>query len=350
MIKHNKKDKTWIADIRIKEKRIRKKGFLSKEIAESWVLQKRLKSQKKDAGLEVKDDIEIQEVFRKYLENSKRYKKPKTAKREDSSLGIWKRYFSENGIIYAYELSESSTGNFIAWRKFFLSSRGSEVSNRTINIDLEVLYRCINWAMDEKILSINTLRTPKKLKQARPGLPRYFSLEEIAKISEEAKKDTKKTFLWEAFQILIRTGIRAGELCSLIIADVDFFRKALIVRPEISKAGMLRIVPIDDNTKEIFEKMIQLARGNNRNYLFCTHSGERQTVDNLTRRFSGLLKNLRIDANLHVCRKTFISWRIMAGCDPVKVMAWVGHSEWATMKRYMALSPKYLESSETMPY
>lgn len=344
----NKKNKTWQADIQVNGKRYRRKGFLSKEIAQAWELQQKIRTQRGKVGLEVTETISIGEIVKSYLKHAKQYKKPKASKREQSSLTHWLTFLGARKEIC--DIEEKTVRDFVSWRKASISTRGKEISNRTINIDLECFYRCLEWSVDSQIISKNPIRPPKKFKLAKPGLPRYFSLDEIALISEEAKKDSRKTMMYEAFEILIRTGIRTGELCSLNCSDVDFSRKALIVRPETAKAGRMRIVPLEEKAISIFRELVEKANIDGRNFLFCTDRCTRQTPDNLTRRFNCLLKKLGISGNLHTCRKTFISWRIMAGCDPVKVMAWVGHEDWTTMKRYLALSQKYLETSETFQY
>ena len=55
--------------------------------------------------------------------------------------------------------------------------------------------------------------------------------------------------------------------------------------------------------------------------------------------------------NVHTLRKTYISHLVMAGVEPVKVMEIVGHREWATMRRYLALAPGYLQNvQDKLPY
>ena len=72
-----------------------------------------------------------------------------------------------------------------------------------------------------------------------------------------------------------------------------------------------------------------------RRHLIYTRTGNRQTPDHLGRRLRNLLPVLdregkianAEEVNIHTLRKTYISHMIMAGVEPVKVMAIVGHQE-----------------------
>lgn len=90
-----------------------------------------------------------------------------------------------------------------------------------------------------------------------------------------------------------------------------------------------------------------------------TSSGGRQTPDNLNRRFRNILTRLEEGGKLtdtksvhiHVLRRTYISHMIMSGADPATVMAIVGHQEWATIQRYLALAPAHVVATGAkLPY
>jgi integrase len=148
--------------------------------------------------------------------------------------------------------------------------------------------------------------------------------------------------------------MRSGELCSLTISDIDFAKRQIVLRPENTKAGYMRVIPISTSVAEFLKGLAWEAERLGKKHLFLNSDGTRQTSDNLIRRFRTLLKKLDLEnkdeVNIHTLRKTYISHLIMAGEDPVKVMAIVGHRDWSTIRRYLALSPKYLSQIESLPY
>jgi len=122
---------------------------------------------------------------------------------------------------------------------------------------------------------------------------------------------------------------------------------------EQTKSSKMRIIPV---SSQVMEKLIFLAIGSGNSFLFTNSNGTRQTPDNLGRRFRTVLAEAKkrgmdiVDVNIHTLRKTYISHLIMAGTEPAKVMAIVGHEQWESIKHYLYLSPDFLSQNLKLPY
>ncbi len=352
----DKSQKTWRADISINGKRYRKRGFTSKRNAELYEAQLIRQQEKRVLELPVTEHMSIKELFLLYTAHMKEYLKPRSAERDIGSLNTWEKFFKKELIFYLSEIDSEAWARFREWRKK-ISLKGNKLpSERTINLDLITINKCFKWAIKKRFLSENPFKDMELYKQKKPSLPRYLTVEEIEAVEDYAAQNSQH-FL-PCFSVLVRTGIRSGELCSLEINNIDFERKQIILRPHQTKAGDMRRVPFKDNVAKIFQKQIAEAQKSRRSYLFVTKTGSRQDQRNLNRRFRTILGALEKqgkicnskEIHIHSLRRTYISHLIMAGVEAVKVMAIVGHKEWSTIRRYLVLSPDYIGEGDDLPY
>lgn len=363
MAHYDKKTKTWRVHLRICGKRIQKRGFLSKQIAEIWEKQQVVKFQQDLVGLPSEDHAEIPSILDAYLDYSRKYKTPKSAKREESSLNHFRIYFKMRHWHVVREIHDDCIYPYLEWREKIIGPHGRPPSTRTLNLEMETIRRCFEWAVSRKLVGKNPFEQVPLFRQKKKGLPRYLTTEEIATIEGQAraqiKTNKKLTSFFPAFFVLVRTGMRSDELCQLDIANIDFVRKQIILRPEQTKGNEMRSIPMEDVLVEQMKEYVDEAKRHGRERLFASSTGNPQTPDNLNRRFRNLLTRLEKqglvqktkEIHIHSLRRTYISHMIMAGVDPVKVMAIVGHQEWSTIKRYLVLAPGYVTSDRNvLPY
>lgn len=347
---YDKKQKGWVADFRVGGKRYRKRGFLEKRFALLWEAQQRHKHELRLVDLPVSLTAEISKVIEAYVQHRERYNKASTVDRDKLALAWWIEFFSETCLRDTNEINESTWIKYRNWREKRITIRGKIPSNRTINIELSTINRCFKWAKKHGLVSKNPFENIEHYKRKKPGLPRYLTLEEIKKFSKLTK--TKNPLLYECFIVLVSTGMRSGELCSLEINDVDLERKRIFLNPEKTKAGYQRIIPLQGEGYQVLKRLIKEAQQENRTRLFLTRQGTPRNVYNLNKLFKSHAQEAGItDVTIHDLRRTYISHMVMGGVPPVKVMSIVGHQDWATMKRYLALSPDYLqEDVEVLRY
>ncbi len=324
--------------------------------AELYEAQLKIKHEKRILELPVQEEISINELFLLYEKHIKKYLRPRTLERDKGSLRFWRRFFSNKSIAYNTEIRTTTWSEFRDWRKKRLTCRNKYPSNRTINLDLQTINKCFKWAIEQNIVTSNPFAKAKQYKEKKPGLPRYLTTEEIKEVEKLAVKISP--FFLPCFSALVRTGMRSGELCSLEINNIDFDRKQIILDPEQTKAATMRRIPFKDNVAEILQHKVEQAKKDGRQFLFETTKKARQTTGNLNHRFRTILRILEKEGkiengkeiHIHSLRRTYISHLIMAGVEPIRVMAIVGHKDWSTVRRYLVLSPDYVGEAQQLPY
>ncbi|MCB1635685.1 MAG: site-specific integrase, partial [Xanthomonadales bacterium] len=126
----------------------------------------------------------------------------------------------------------------------------------------------------------------------------------------------------------LNTGLRRGELSSLLWTDIDLDRRSLTVRAAAAKGGKRRDVPLNS------EAVAVLARWRDQS------DGPRVFgVADAKKAFSGVLQEAGIDGfTFHDLRHTFASKLVMGGTDLNTVRELLGHADLKMTLRYAHLA------------
>ncbi len=171
----------------------------------------------------------ISEVMQKWLESAKARKHPNT-------LSMHYEPFIRNymELVGDHEINAFSLDHVDS---FISGLKARELNAVTINMKLQRLKTCLNWAYDRDFL----VRIPrfKKLDEPRK-LPSILNLKEVEKLftrlatlREKAESDYLRrcNLLHErALMLLLATGMRRSEVFYLKWHQVDFGRQCLTVR------------------------------------------------------------------------------------------------------------------------
>ncbi|MEM0015521.1 MAG: tyrosine-type recombinase/integrase [Saccharolobus sp.] len=147
--------------------------------------------------------------------------------------------------------------------------------------------------------------------------------EEINRVLEACKRARDKLII----RLLLDTGLRANELLSIKIKDIDIDNNMIRVRN--TKNGEERVVFFTDNTKQILKKYI---RGKNLDdKLFYI------TYDALYRKLKRLGEKVGIDLRPHVLRHTFATLSLKRGMNLITLQKLLGHKDLKTTQIYTHL-------------
>ncbi|MEM0122449.1 MAG: tyrosine-type recombinase/integrase [Saccharolobus sp.] len=147
--------------------------------------------------------------------------------------------------------------------------------------------------------------------------------EEINRVLEACKRARDKLII----RLLLDTGLRANELLSIKIKDIDIDNNMIRVRN--TKNGEERVVFFTDNTKQILKKYI---RGKNLDdKLFYI------TYDALYRKLKRLGEKVGIDLRPHVLRHTFATLSLKRGMNLITLQKLLGHKDIKTTQIYTHL-------------
>ncbi len=127
----------------------------------------------------------------------------------------------------------------------------AQLSETTLNRDVEVLRHLLYWAVDEGFLTTNPLariHLPKERRKPRP----IMSLAEEARLLRAASPH-----LYQIAIAALDTGMRRGELLSQLWEHVDFNRRLLLVTHSKTAGGEAREIPFTARLAELLASFKQ---------------------------------------------------------------------------------------------
>lgn len=144
--------------------------------------------------------------------------------------------------------------------------------------------------------------------------------------SEIEALEARKEPIARQILVLIYTGMRKGEACSLRLSDVDLIERVIYVRKAKTAAGV-RAIPIADR---IIEDVRQMYSSSRSGYLFENAQHRPYPVTAFNRAFNAEMEALGMDHIPHETRHTFATLLYNAKVDDVATKAIIGHTDIAT--------------------
>jgi len=155
---------------------------------------------------------------------------------------------------------------------------------------------------------------------------------ECEQLFREVKKDGHNRNIAIVY-LLLHTGIRVSELCSLNKSDIDFERNLVLVKH--NSTGEERAIPLSDDSRTYLQRHIELNRIEDA--LFVSKSNERLSE----RSVQYMLKKYQV--NPHKLRHTFCQLLVDKGVALEIVSELAGHKDINVTKRYAKSRMKQLE-------
>ena len=181
------------------------------------------------------------------------------------------------------------------------------------------------------------LAVPKR----RRALPIYLSGAEIY----HARKITMLKFQDDLllFDFFWQTGLRLAEVCSFMVADIDFYNN--IIKVVDGKGSKDRFVPIGMNLSVRLKEFTKNSKG----YLF-NHNGRRYTPRAIQYRLNKIFKACNFDKKVHVhtLRHTFATILRAKGVKLEKIQQYMGHSSYKTTEIYAHMIQDTVSQAQIM--
>jgi integrase len=212
-------------------------------------------------------------------------------------------------------------------------TRQWERSITTVHRELAVLRRTLTIGVQVlKWLPVNPFVQGDPLIIASHEAERMSILdyEEEEQILAWCAEDKKRRFLAPALIFSLETGMRESEQFGVMREDVFMDDRMIIVKEQNTKKLRMRVVPISARLLPIVEQLLRDAPPEPSARIFPVKS-----VDTA---FENALAKLGIkDYRWHDNRHTAIMRMLEANWPESEVMKIVGHREWRTFMRYVAL-------------
>jgi integrase len=145
----------------------------------------------------------------------------------------------------------------------------------------------------------------------------------------------------------LHTGVRAGEIFSLIWGVVDFENSSVLIR---DSKGKTRHVYLTSATQTMFEQKYNSQAASD---LVFKDSKDKKIIKT-SKTFGRAVKELGLNdgvtdrrdkVTFHTCRHTFASWHVQNGTDLYTVKELLGHSTIQLTERYSHLRPDGLKKA-----
>jgi integrase/recombinase XerD len=334
--------RAYYADFRVGGRRIQKKLGTDFAAAKSILHELRARAERAEFNL-LDNDYSLTDLRIAFVKRCEQELRPATVERYQRGLTAVLDYLA------VQKVSQLDVTRLLAYREHRLACG---TSPRTINHDTIVLGAMLRWAAAQKLIGSNPLAGLKPLRHERPKEGRALTADEVRRLLETSPQPWRD--IWYA---LLVTGLRKGELASLLFADVDWEARELVIRGYTAKNRRERRVPIEDGlyailhqqqadaskrqpgkgkrpeitelVRERFTKAhvfvttmnTPLSHGSGLYYAFmrcCDLAGiQTRTYDSEGR--------LAEHVDLHSLRRTFATNAITNGADPKSVQEILGH-------------------------
>ncbi|BDB97268.1 site-specific tyrosine recombinase/integron integrase [Saccharolobus caldissimus] len=186
--------------------------------------------------------------------------------------------------------------------------------NVTIRYYIIAVRRFLKW------LNVNVKPPIPKVRRKEV---RALNEDEIEKILSSCSRVKDKLLI----RLLLDTGLRASELLSITIKDIDVNNNMIRVRN--TKNGEERVVFFTNETKHLLKKYIRNKNPDDK--LF------KMSYDALYRKIKRIGKKVGIDLRPHILRHTFATISLKKGMNLITLQKLLGHKDIKTTQTYTHL-------------
>ncbi|MEW5932631.1 MAG: tyrosine-type recombinase/integrase [Bacillota bacterium] len=248
------------------------------------------------------------------------------------------------------EWYEQSVGGFdptavtpldVAEYRRWLQDRGSKPA--TVNLVLVALSRFFAWAADGGACSLNPAAGVKRVPEQVPG-PRWLDRKGVGALMRAVMRygTVRDRVL---IMLLLHTGLRVSEACSLRVDDVELRERSGWLRVRHGKGGKYREEPLNVTVRRVLKECLDSHRPGG-DWLFTNRYGERlneRSTERMVRKYARLAGLDRV--TVHTLRHTFCKMLVDAGESLDRVAALAGHASLNTTARYTKPSFTDLEKA-----
>lgn len=289
--------------------------------------------------------------------------KQKTLKGYEQNLRYFQEWFSERYEGMSLEnVSTAILRDYMLWcanekqyyeghpfKSEFEKDRQG-LSPASVNVRTRVLKVFFNTLHEEEIISRNPAANLKLMKTDEDTV-QPLTEDELKKLL--AAPDTKYYAQFRDYVIMfliIDTGMRLNEVCSLEVKDVDFVKRQIVLPAAKNKNRKTRILPLSSETSKLLLQMVTENRGYfETEYVFNTNYGEPVNEKTIQKAFDKYAEKAGIDKRVspHVLRHNFAKMAALNGMDIFTLMRIMGHADITTTRKYVQIDEDDMREQHT---
>ena len=177
------------------------------------------------------------------------------------------------------------------------------------------------------------------------NLPRVLSVEQIDSLLNSI--DTSKPLGVRdraLYELIYSCGLRISEACSLLMGNVHFDEKIIIVH---GKGDKERIVPFGTVARDwlfswIHNERSKFVKSNSVNEVFVNRNGKPLSRKGVWKNFQALEVKSGVQAKVHTLRHSFATHLLAGGADLRSVQELLGHADLSTTQIYTHIDNEQL--------
>jgi integrase/recombinase XerD len=264
-----------------------------------------------------------------YLYDLKRRNcRPNTILSYFTMLMVFLSYLKERGRTFLETITREDLSSFIEHEQ----DRGMQPN--TVSSRLRLLYAFIRYLVDLEVVHPDLLKRKMRVK-VPDALPRAIDPEEIKQILAVIGKVRD----WAMILVLLRTGMRIGELLNTRMSDVNLREKRITIM-EAQKTGVGRVAYLSEDACKALKVWLK-RRDPEKEYLFYGRGRQRLSYSAARMRFARHLEKAGLahkGYSLHCLRHTCATELLNAGMRLECLQQLLGHRSIEMTRRYARLT------------
>jgi site-specific recombinase XerD len=219
------------------------------------------------------------------------------------------------------------------FKRYLAEQQARGLSDYSVHGHFQVLKAFGNWACREGYPvepAMLRVRAPKVAQKEMES----FAPKQIETVLHEAEAGWPRI----AVEILLGTGMRVGELCALVLEDVEDDGDATFLKIKRGKGGKFRRVPVSRQLRRELVRYVNRQRPEcESDRLLVLSDGRPVSVGCVSHLFGRLHHRLGFKVYAHKFRHTFATEYLRRGGEIERLRRILGHTTYVMVMRYVHL-------------
>jgi site-specific recombinase XerD len=216
------------------------------------------------------------------------------------------------------------------------SLMAQKIKPKTINCHLGRVCQFYHYLIQEENLQITNPVKPGARQRMPNPLPRHLTDQQTRVLFSAIKNPRDRAI----FTLMLRCGLRVGEVAGLLLTDIDPVQKRLFIHD--GKWQRDRVVYLSDDAAKALSKYLKIRPEATTQRIFLVQKGTYQglplSIRGIQKRMEYYAKKTQINASCHHLRHTMATQMLNADAQLETIQDLLGHRWITTTQRYCRLS------------
>jgi len=279
-------------------------------------------------------DLPGKEQFSEYLRRKyRRNHKPNTFRTAFQSLKLFLSFYKKAGEGRLAAITRKDLEAFVE------NEQDRDLKPATVKTRLSHVYAFVGFLVESKIVGYELLE--RKIRVKLPNmLPRALAPEDVKELLSVINNTRDRAMIY----LLLRTGMRIGELLATKVNDIDLKERKILIH-QAAKNDLGRVVFFSDDACDAMGAWLK-ERDPNKSMLFYGQGKNSLCYESARSVFRKHLEKAGLLAKgytLHCLRHTYASELLNAGMRLECLQVLMGHTKIEVTRRYARLTDKVRE-------